>query len=290
MTDQTPKRAEDDARPTAEIVQAALACDLTIEDEEEAYWDCVRVLHVRGGLEEFEGGRALLSHPKPAHRELGARVLAQLGCTRGTERPFVDESVALLIAALRDMSDEVVSAAAHALAHHRSVLAIPHLLPLIVHPNEDVRFGVARGLSGHEDRRATDALIHLCHDKTEHVRDWACFGLAELCKMDYPELRAELHALLLDENPEIRGQAFQGLAERGDRSCLDALRMELTGEFNGTWAIDAAGVFADPSLLEALATCRDRMGSVAADYYYSYHDEAVEACRTQTSTRNKARS
>jgi HEAT repeat protein len=290
MTDQMPKRAEDDARPTAEIIQAALACDLNVEDEEEVYWDCVRVLHVRGGREEFEAGRALLSQPEPAHRELGARVLAQLGCTRGTERPFVNESVALLIAALCDMSNEVVSAAAHALAHRRSVLAIPHLLPLIVHPNEDVRFGVARGLSGHDDCRATDALIHLCHDKTEQVRDWACFGLAELCHMDYPELRAELHVLLLDENPEIRGQALRGLAERGDRSCLDALRMELMGDFNGTWALEAAGAFADPSLLEALATCRERMGSVAADYYYSFHDTAVEACRTQTSTRDKGRS
>jgi HEAT repeat protein len=289
MTDQTPKRAEDDARPTAEIIQAALACDLTIEDEEAEYWDCVRVLHVRGGREEFEAGRALLSHPGLAHRELGARVLAQLGCTKGSERTFVDESVALLISATRDASDEVVSAAAHALAHRRSALAIPHLLPLIDHPNEDVRFGVARGLSCHNDRRATDGLIHLCHDTAEHVRDWACFGLAELCKMDYPELRAELHALLLDENSEIRGQAFRGLAERGDRSCLDALRMELTGDFNGTWALEAAGAFADPSLLEALATCRDRMGSVAADYYYSYHDTAVEACRTQTSTRDKDR-
>jgi HEAT repeat protein len=289
MTDQTPKQAEDDMRSTYDVIQAALAFDRDVEEQHEAYWDCVHVLHVRGGREEFEAGRALLCHPDPAHRELGASVLAQLGCTRGSEPTFVDESVALLVPALNDQAVGVVSSAAHALAHRRSPLAIPHLLPLIDHPNEDVRYAVTHGLSCHNDRRATDALIQLCHDTAEHVRDWASFGLAEMCSLDYPELLAELHRQLLDENPEIRGQALRGLAERGDRSCLDALCSELTGEFNGTWAIDAAGVFADPSLLDALATCRGRMGSGAPDYFYDHLDEAVEACRTRSSTRDKGR-
>lgn len=278
--------AVNDPRPTAIIVAEALAQSRSPDELGDAYWHNVGTLHGRGGQTEFDTAIKLLRSEDASERELGVDVLGQLGWGHPT---FVAESVAPLIADLRDTSADVVSSAAHSLGHRRSPDAIPHLLALIGHPNENVRFGVTQGLSCHNDRRATDGLIHLCHDKAEHVRDWASFGLAEMCSLDYPELRAELHRQLLDENPEIRGQAFRGLAERGDRSCLDALRNELSGEFHGTWAFEAAGVFADPSLLDALALCRKSIGRDEPDYFYTNLDEAVEACRTQTSTRNKGR-
>lgn len=150
----------------------------------------------------------------------------------------------------------------------------------------EVEFDAAKALAqstDFHDRRATDALAQLCCDSDPDVRDWASFGLAELCSLDYPELRQALSSLLADENPEIRGQALIGLAMRGDRTCLEALEAELTGPFHGIWAVKAAGALGDPCLVPALLSCREKIEAERhRDYFIDDADKALDACRNST--------
>jgi HEAT repeats len=271
--------ADRDMRPTEEIVAEALALARATEDRADLYWNSVSTLHGRGTSTEFEIANTLIASKDATERVLGADLLGQLGWRKPI---FPDQCVALLISALGDQEVSVVEAAAAALGHRHSALAIDPLLALIDHSSEEVRLGITHGLTGLEDRRATDGLIRLSTDVCAYVRDWASFGLAEQCLMDYPELRTLLHSLLSDPKPEIRGQALIGLARRGDVSCLPALREELKGEFNGIWAVNAAGNLADPSLMNDLESCRLQMGDEQPEYFVSDLERAIEACRNST--------
>jgi len=270
--------AERDMRPTEEIVAEALRLVAVKDDDEQGhdYWNCIRSLQSRGGLAEFDVAQALISAANSSERVVGADILGQLGVGTPT---FVDETVASLIAALNDPVADVIESAVYSLGHRRSALAIEPLIRMAGHPNPNVRHAVAFGLGGHEDRRAADCLIGLCSDEDADVRDWASFGLAVLCSIDYPELRALLHSLLSDANPEIRGQALIGLARRSDISCMDALRAELRAEFNGIWAVEAAGHFADPSLIDDLEACRLLIDGGQPGYFISQLEDSIEACR-----------
>lgn len=243
------QHGSEDSRSTAEIIAATLKLTQNPEAQSgcgwrDDYWNYVGSLHKRGGQTEFEAAKNLLTSSNAVERELGSDILGQLGWGRPT--PFYEYSVTLLINALADPAENVVTSAAYSLGHRRSPRAIEPLLSLLHHGSDEVRRGVVHGLSGQDVREATNGLIELCSDRDSYVRDWASFGLAELVDIDYPERRATLVALLTDENPEIRGQALIGLAKRRDLSCLPALRAELRGEFNGIWAVNAAAHVADP--------------------------------------------
>ncbi|MEQ1695997.1 MAG: HEAT repeat domain-containing protein [Hyphomicrobiaceae bacterium] len=270
--------ADQDLRPTEEIVAEALRLVPVKDDDDQGhdYWNCVRCLHERGGQPEFELANDLLQGADSNGRVLGADILGQL--RSGGSPTFIDESVELLVSALNDPNAEVIESAAYSLGHRKSPLAIEALLLLVDHSPVEMRRAVVHGLSCLDDRRATDALIRLCSDEDAYVVDWASFGLAEQCIIDYPELRRLLHSLLGDANPEIRGQALIGLSRRGDKSCMDALRAELRGKFNGIWAAEAAGYFGDPALVDDLLFCRTQMKG-EPDYLIELVDEAIEACR-----------
>jgi HEAT repeat protein len=264
------------------LVAAALACDRQDEAGETMYWRHVGDIHKRGGEAEFECAKSLSLSSVAAERELGADILGQLAW--GKPRPFDDESVTLLISALADPVETVVRSAAYALGHRRSARAIDPLIQLLPCASTPLRRAIVRGLSYHDDRRATDGLIMLCGDVDDDVRDWASFGLAELCIIDYPELRAELHRQLSDPNPEIRGQAMIGLARRGDRTCFMPIWRELRGDFHGIWAVEAAAHLADPALVGHLQAARAKILADAGPDHYVLKDvdAAITACRAST--------
>ncbi len=268
---------------TTALIAAASRHDPQSPDDGEvqAYWDCIAELHQRGGEDEFLAAKALVMAAASRERQLGADILAQLGYGRAT--PFFDDSVTLLLAALHDSDANVVASAAYGLGHRRSPRAISPLLALLHHPCVEVRRGVVHGLSCHDERRATEGLRQLCGDADASVRDWASFGLAELCSLDYPELRQTLTGLLSDDNPEIRGQALIGLASRGDRSCIEALKTELVGSFNGIWAVQAAGHMAVPELVPSLLVCEGNiLAEAQGDSFVDAIRRALSACRTST--------
>jgi hypothetical protein len=267
---------------TAALIATALGCDLSGDEGESRYWDTVCTLHERGGQAEFDAARQLMAGLDAEERALGANILSQLGW--GQPRSFDGEAIALLIGALGDPVDMVRAAAATGLGHRRFLAAVPSLLALIADPVVEVRRGVVFGLSCVEDKRATDGLIRMCHDEDAYVRDWASFGLAEQCEIDYPELRDQLRSMLHDVNPEIRGQAMIGLARRGDRGCIGAVLAELSGDHHGEWAIQAAGHLADPSLIGALETLREKMLTTEPDYHIADVDKSIAACRSGVPT------
>jgi HEAT repeat protein len=118
-----------------------------------------------------------------------------------------------------------------------------------------VRHGVVLGLSRHDVPRAISALIELSRDEADEVRNWATFGLAQL-EVDTEPLREALFIRLGDLEPEIRGEALVGLAERKDARVLAALRAELQTRPVSLLAIEAAECLGDSALLPLLLALR----------------------------------
>lgn len=258
-------------RLTADII--AEAC---VEDDEEAYWSLMAELHERGSQREFAVAQELVALADPVKREIAADILGQLGLE---EKRFHDESVDLLIGLLADKVDDVVAAAAFSLGHRNDSKAIPFLVPLALHANALVRNGVALGLAGFEDKAATDVLVALCADDDFEVRNWATFGLGSMCAADSVEIREALWTALEDGDAELRGEAFLGLAKRRDHGIEPLLKEELAGEFHGNWAVEAAGILADPVYYPLLQDLRKRIAGVEDDHFLADVDAAIKACK-----------
>src|SRR5205807_6775221 len=135
------------------------------EEDEEAAWQPVVVLHYRGTREIFEIARNLCESQIPKGRKLGVDILGQLGTP---ERPFKDESLPILFALIENEQDtEVLSSVGVSLGHINDARVIKPLIKLKNHPSADVRFGVVHGLLGQEDDLAIKTLIELSKDEAE---------------------------------------------------------------------------------------------------------------------------
>jgi hypothetical protein len=108
----------DDQRTNEELFAASLGGDY----EDESAWDAVRVLRRRNPEEIFRLSVHYIQSEKPLERARALDVLAQLGAGRPvSERPHLDESVAIAIEYLRDRDAMVVRSAAWALAHWAAI-------------------------------------------------------------------------------------------------------------------------------------------------------------------------
>jgi len=233
------------------------------------------VVHYRGGQTEFDLGCKYALSPDPLDRITSARILSQLGWEDDT---FHDESVDLLLRLATDVDEDVIAAAAYALGHRRSAQGIPVILPLIRHPNPDVRQAVVSGLTCQDDPSAIRGLIELAKDQVPDVRNWAAFGLGSMIDIDSPEIREALVPLLDDVDVEIRGEALIGLAKRHVPRVLPALIRELSGKFNGDWCLEAAELLGDPVLLPLLVRLRASAPTVYAARFSDNFDRAIAAC------------
>ena len=259
-----------DTRSTSEIIAAYLQ---NSDDSGEA--DLLAIVQYRGGPEEFRAGLALLASSDPRERVAGADILAQLGWQ---DRTFLEESVDVLLCALRDPDDEVVQSAIFALGHRESPRAIEALLVFVEHPCADLRYASVHGLMPHDTPAVVDALIRLCPDADRDVRDWATFTLGSQFESDSPSLRAALHERLTDADPEIRGEALRGLARRRDTGIASVVQHELEGEFHGDWAVEAAELLCDPQFLPVLRRLYERLDGANAVYFRGSVQSAITAC------------
>jgi HEAT repeat protein len=207
----------------AELVDRALALD----DDDDARWDIVPKLHLEGGRAAFAAGERLCRASQARQRELGADILAQVGVTKGSAAssgPFRDEAMRVLLdLAEREEEPAVLASICHAFGHLDDPRGIAVLVRLREHPDAQVRYAVAHGLSARPERAALDALIALSADPDANVRDWATFGLARQSDEDYPELREALAARIDDPDLQTRAEALHGLATRGDRRAIGPL-------------------------------------------------------------------
>ena len=123
-------------------------------------------------------------------RQVGALVLGQLGIS--PERrvpPFWQEQVLELMTLLNretvgQNDPEVLKDTCISLGHLNDVRAVPPLVKLKRHRDGRVRYGVAFGLTGHDDPRAIEALIELAGDFDPQVREWATFALARVIQTE----------------------------------------------------------------------------------------------------------
>lgn len=241
-----------DLRSTEELVRVALS-----EEDEDVAWRAVTTLHFRGTREVFEAARQLCESVEPKERRVGADILGQLG-PDPPNRPFLEESVPLMLAMLeREEDPDVLGALAVALGHLHDPRAIEPLSRLKGHPDENVRYGVVHGLLAHEGNLAVDTLIELSRDEDFDVRNWATFGLGSQIDADTEEIRAALLERLSEEDGEVRGEALVGLAKRHDERVLEPLMRELSSDEVWELAVEAAEELGDPRLLPALRALQE---------------------------------
>jgi len=232
---------------------------------------------------------ALCKSADQKRRRLGADILAQLG--HSSSNPlglFRETRFAALEETLRNeitTTDDpgVLRSVLTAFSHMKDPRAIPLGLELIGHKSADVRFGVVQALMGHEDEAAIAGLIRLSSDDDSDVRDWATFALGQMIDTDSAPIRSALHARLDDTVDDVKNEAIEGLASRGDRTVLPVLIRELEVQLAEP-LLAAACHFADPTLCPALAIAGKQaseakaLGERLAGFWESRWRDAAIAC------------
>ncbi len=244
---------KDDPRSVDELMTAALC-----EPDEELAWGAVCALQWRGTREILDRAIPLCESYCAVERRVGAEIFGQLGLP---DRTFPDECLRTLLRMLETEQDPgVLPAVLVALSHLHRPEAVGPACRFQQHEDPEVRHGVVFTLMGHADRQALRSLAELTRDPEVQVRDWATFALGTQVEVDTPELREALVERLADEDGDTRGEAMVGLARRGDRRMLPALREELASGSVGSLAVEAAALIGDPQSHPLLVALHDRGG------------------------------
>ena len=172
-------------------------------------------LHRRPTREVFDAAARLLDDDDPAGRELGARVLRELGpCDDAGRRPFTAEAVPLLVHLLgHERMPRVLGWAISALGYNRAREALSAVLTFAAHPHCAVRFHVAAALPALVDPdqvepAASEALQRLCGDEDADTRFYALYALVEeVCGVDEAQVNEALGNRLDDPDEAIRSYA-----------------------------------------------------------------------------------
>jgi HEAT repeat protein len=254
------------------------------EENEDDFWEMILDLSSRASDTELAASLDLIKSDDPIYRQIGAQILSRLDPGKKT---YHEQAIEALIPLLSDKDEDVIEVAAFGLGHRRDTRNVPHLLKFIEHPNPNIRHGVVMALTGLEDPAALDALIKLSADSDYDTRNWATFGLGQQCDVDTPEIRKALRERLSDEDSEKRGEALIGLAKRKDAQVKQAIIKELTGEFLGSLAIEAAGLLGDPDFIPLLEEIKQAEKDNLPDSMLRDIEEAIEICTKKAITKGK---
>lgn len=197
-------------------------------------------------------GFAMVGSLDAAERKIGFDLL---GCVAHTDQAIARRLLTTCLDRGAVETDHAVQAAiARALGCTGDARAVPELLRLAGHPDEDVRLYVAWSLplACQNDDAAVETLIRLSTDPVGEVRDWATFALGTLCKADGPRIRAALWARVDDEDTEVREEAVAGLARRRDRRISPHVAQILDRDGVGHQMFEAIACLADSALLPHL--------------------------------------
>lgn len=122
-------------------------------------------------------------------------------------------------------------------------------------------------------------LIKYTTDKDDSNRDWATLLLANL-EFDRTDVVDALLGAADDQNQYVRGEAIVGLAKLGNKAALGLVQRELRNEFVQLQVFEAAGLLADPRLLEDLKRFQDTSDEPKVD---EAARAAFEACQDKES-------
>jgi PBS lyase HEAT-like repeat len=252
-------RAALERKSTEELFAATLEG----EYDDDAPWEAVSILRLRGGAGVFEVAKLYCASENPKARARGLSVLAQLDAGKPDgERPFMAECVSIAIKHIREPDEEIARCAAWALSHLGTERAVATLIDLRSHPDADVRHAVANCIDLRKHPEGVNILSALMEDKNEVVRDWATFALGNDAVIeggvrrftDSPEIRAAFRKRLDDSYQEARREAIWGLALRNDPLGVELLLKHLESEewWNGDKdaAEELLGLQADTSVEE----------------------------------------
>ena len=238
-----------------------LAAQLMAEDEDQRYEAANQIQ--RMGQPVIASIIEWTHSEYPRMREMACYCLGQIGhwLTGNYESAsqFPEATPILVYMLESDMDAEVRAGAAFALGHQGDTAAIPALIRA-AHQSEEARYGVAHALGSFYEStweeqgakyksEAETALLQLMDDKDDDVRDWATFGIHQ-GGHNTTASRAQLWKALDDTNPDVRGEAAEGLAKFDDRAFIPRLAQLLReDEPMSPCYFMAAEQFADPALL-----------------------------------------
>lgn len=263
-----------------EGLRALLQRAAITQDEDERY-AIVAELQSRTDRPAFEAACALTWSGHPGERMLGLDILGQLGFPAG--RPFLEETLPVVLACCGDDRQQVLSSAITALGHLADPRGLPAALGHVTHPCEQVRLAVAFALpsvAGDPPAdEAVDALIRLTRDQDPEIRDWAAMGLTSPFEADTEEVRNALADRLADKEGDIAGEALLGLAQRKDPRALGPLLAWLDND-PGNLIVEAAGALGAAEALPALRRLESE-GWPDRDRRPAVLDQAIQACSLQ---------
>ena len=121
-------------------------------------------------------------------------------------------------------------------------------------------------------------LIGFTRDEEKSNRDWATMALG-MHGPQTAEVRDALLAAADDEDSDVRGEAIEALARRDVNLALPLVKRELQRVPCGCGVFRAAGIVADPSLIELL---KPYDFESAAPWIDSDISDAIAACEAGT--------
>ncbi|MCU7727435.1 HEAT repeat domain-containing protein [Actinoplanes sp. KI2] len=186
------------------------------DDDPETPLPSLGALHNRPVRQVFDSAAALVRDRDPVRRELGVRILRELGPEQQPDghRPFRGETVPLLRSALRSEPEPgVLRWIVSALGYHQAREALPEVLALAGHPDWRVRFHVAAALPALLEPAdvppdAADALLRLCRDEDADTRYYALYAVTrEVPALDTEAMTRLTAQLATDPDEQIRAMA-----------------------------------------------------------------------------------
>ena len=218
VTDNGVMKVDDGVARLAQMSTARLLAAAQVEVAEAGPGDRVPhlvALHERPTREVFAAAVRLLSLDDAVERELGVRILRELGRQdEAGRRPFTAEAVPLLVERLsRENDPGVLRWVISALGFNRAKEALGEVLRFTGHPDWRIRFHVAAALPGlvnpeRIEPDAVEALQQLCRDDEADTRYYALYALVdEVAGTDPARIAQSVTALLDDPDEQIRALA-----------------------------------------------------------------------------------
>jgi HEAT repeat protein len=263
-------------------VRSLVGMALQNKEDDDVYWECVGQLRLYRSEDQVVWVQRNFGSRNWRKRVLAVNIICQLGHPVKEGLPWQPLQLELarevLGKALQDKQWLVVEAGLFGLGHRVFPEYLSEMLNFAQDPHEDVRYALAFSLGSYPLREAAQGLLELMLDTSSLVRDWATFGLGSQSEEDSQVIRDGLLAAAHDTEPEVRGEAMVGLARRGDERGKALVLKELGDGFHGSWAIDAAGHYADQQFLPVLERIRQNPEIADSAYFSSVLADAIQAC------------